>query len=67
MQIGVKQIVTQYRDKIGCTSAESSSKLDFMRSVCTIFAQRQVDNQNKTYDNNTYNTELCGTERGAFP
>ena len=46
---------------------ESSSKLDFMRSVCTIFAQRQVDNQNKTYDNNTYNTELCGTERGAFP
>ena len=44
MLIGVKQIVTQYRDKIGCTSAESSSKLDFMRSVCTIFAQRQVDN-----------------------
>ena len=38
MLMGVKQIVTQYRDKIGCTSAESSSKLDFLHSVCTIFA-----------------------------
>ena len=27
-------------DKIGGTSAESSSKLDFLHSVCTIFASR---------------------------